>query len=104
MFVIPWFWGWNFVTRCVLVQSKIMGQSHQILFERLPPQIQDLHGFFRPLNSTLLNAFLAGTIGFGGKLDVARKHAVSTYTYRKVSRNEHFVAGFVVESGWTQFS
>ena len=45
MFVVPWVWGWNFVTRCVLVQSKITGQSHQILFERLPPQTQDLHRF-----------------------------------------------------------
>ena len=48
MFVVPWVWGWNFVTRYVSVQSKITGQSRQILFERLPPQTQDLHRFFRP--------------------------------------------------------
>jgi hypothetical protein len=30
-------------------QDKITGQSRQILFEGLPPQTQDLHGFFRPL-------------------------------------------------------
>jgi hypothetical protein len=30
-------------------QDKIKGQSRQILFEGLPPQTQDLHGFFRPL-------------------------------------------------------
>jgi hypothetical protein len=28
-------------------QDKITGQSRQILFEGLPPQTQDLHGFFR---------------------------------------------------------
>ena len=28
-------------------QNKITGQSRQILFEGLPPQTQDLHGFFR---------------------------------------------------------
>jgi hypothetical protein len=27
-------------------QNKITGQSRQILFEGLPPQTQDLHGFF----------------------------------------------------------
>jgi hypothetical protein len=27
-------------------QDKITGQSRQILFEGLPPQTQDLHGFF----------------------------------------------------------
>jgi hypothetical protein len=30
-------------------QRMITGSSRQILFERLPPQTQDLHGFFRPL-------------------------------------------------------
>ncbi len=28
-------------------QNKITGQSRQILFEWLPPQTQDLHGFFQ---------------------------------------------------------
>ena len=46
MFVVPWVWGLNFVTHCVSVQSKITGQSRQILFEWLPPQTQDLHRFF----------------------------------------------------------
>jgi hypothetical protein len=31
-------------------QNKITGQSRQILFEGLPPQTQDLHGFFLPGN------------------------------------------------------
>jgi hypothetical protein len=30
-------------------QNKITGQSRQILFEGLPPQTQDLHGFFRAI-------------------------------------------------------
>ncbi len=29
------------------LQNMITGQSRQILFKRLPPQTQDLHGFFR---------------------------------------------------------
>ena len=32
-------------------QNKITGQSRQILFEGLPPQTQDLHGFFRAWQS-----------------------------------------------------
>ena len=32
-------------------QNKITGQSPQILFEGLPPQTQDLHGFLRDLRS-----------------------------------------------------
>jgi hypothetical protein len=32
-------------------QNKITGQSRQILFEGLPPQTQDLHGFLRDLRS-----------------------------------------------------
>jgi hypothetical protein len=36
-------------------QDKITGQSRQILFEGLPPQTQDLHGFFR------LTSFFAGS-------------------------------------------
>jgi hypothetical protein len=38
-------------------QNKITGQSRQILFEGLPPQTQDFHGFFRrsaPVFSSLL--------------------------------------------------
>ncbi len=31
-------------------QNKITGPSREILFELLPPQTQDLHGFFMPLS------------------------------------------------------
>jgi hypothetical protein len=34
-------------------QNKITGQSRQILFEGLPPQTQDLHGFFRRMEKHL---------------------------------------------------
>jgi hypothetical protein len=36
-------------------QNKITGQSRQILFEWLPPQPQDLHGFFRRLKQPHLH-------------------------------------------------
>jgi hypothetical protein len=36
-------------------QNKITGQSRQILFEGLPPQTQDLHGFFRQSRKSLIN-------------------------------------------------
>ncbi len=34
------------MTFCVAIADKITGLSRQILFEGLPPQTQDLHGFF----------------------------------------------------------
>jgi len=40
-------------------QNKITGQSRQILFEGLPPQTQDLHGFFLPLEHSCQRTFLA---------------------------------------------
>ena len=43
----PWVWGWKIVTVVVNSNPEITGQSRQILIERLPPQTQDLHGFFR---------------------------------------------------------
>ncbi len=44
--MFPWVWGWQFVTFCGVNADKITGTSRQILFEGLPPQTQDLHGFF----------------------------------------------------------
>ncbi len=45
--MFPWVWGWQFVTFCGVNADKITGTSRQILFEGLPPQPQDLHGFFK---------------------------------------------------------
>ncbi len=50
---VPWVWGWKFVTFCVASADKITGLSRQILFEGLPPQTQDLHGFFTPVEADL---------------------------------------------------
>jgi hypothetical protein len=43
-------------------QNKITGQSRQILFEGLPPQTQDLHGFFRALASDFVVLVLSDAV------------------------------------------
>jgi len=43
-------------------QNKITGQSRQILFEGLPPQTQDLHGFFSRQQETLLSKSTIGIL------------------------------------------
>jgi len=44
-------------------QNKITGQSRQILFEGLPPQTQDLHGFFRREGHLMIGAIAGDVIG-----------------------------------------
>ncbi len=51
MEMFPWGWGWKIVTFCGVNADKITGTSRQILFEGLPPQTEDLHGFFMGTNS-----------------------------------------------------
>jgi len=43
-------------------QNKITGQSRQILFEWLPPQTQDLHGFFRRPEETCMKTGLVARL------------------------------------------
>jgi hypothetical protein len=52
-------------------QRMITGSSRQILFERLPPQTQDLHGFFRRWKG-------AGPVGTVGGFLIANQLMIGT--------------------------
>ena len=44
--MVLWVWDRKIVTVVAASYHKITGESRQILFEALPSQTQDLHGFF----------------------------------------------------------